>query len=140
MLRRFSAGGVVYKEKSGRRFWLLIQPKDTDRWQLPKGWIEEGEKTQTTALREVREETGVSGEIIGKIDKINWWFVQDGEKIYKTVTFYLVAAQKETNHFDKDEVAQISWFLYDKACRKLTFKSEKEVLKKGREILQNRLF
>jgi len=140
MLRRFSAGGVVYKEKSGRRFWLLIQPKDTDRWQLPKGWIEEGEKTQTTALREVREETGVSGEIIGKIDKINWWFVQDGEKIYKTVTFYLVAAQKETNHFDKDEVAQIGWFLYDKAYQGLTFKSEKEVLKKGREILQNRLF
>jgi len=135
MVRRFSAGGVVYKEENGRRLWLLIQPKDTERWQLPKGWIEEGEENQAAALREIKEEAGVSGEIIDKIDKISWWFVQNGEKIYKTVIFYLVKAQKETNSFDKKEVARIAWLPYNQAYRKLTFKSEKEILEKGREIL-----
>ena len=140
MTRRFSAGGVVYEEKNGQKLWLLIRPKDTKRWQLPKGRIEKGEKSRMTALREVKEETGVLGEIIDRISKISWWFVQDGEKIYKTVIFYLVAAQKVTNSFDKDEVAQIGWFSYGEAHQKLTFESEKEILKKGREILQNRLF
>jgi len=147
MIRRFSAGGVVYKKlkvqssprvEAGSKLkvnWLLIQPKDTNRWQLPKGQIEKGEDSQKTALREIKEETGVSGKIIDKIGKISWWFVQEGEKIFKTVTFYLVAAQKETNSFDKDEVAQIGWFSYDKACQKLTFKSEKEILEKGKGIL-----
>jgi len=140
MIRRFSAGGVIYKEGNGRRLWLLIQPRDTDRWQLPKGQIEKGESSQTTALREIKEETGIDGEIIDKIDKISWWFVQGGEKIFKTVTFYLVATQKEINSFDKDEVAQIVWLPYNRAYQKLTFKSEKEILEKGRDILQNRLF
>jgi len=158
MIRRFSAGGAVYKKLPARnRYaqsvaggkvqspklkvnWLLIQPKDTKRWQLPKGWIEEGEKSKITALREIKEEAGVSGEIIDKIGKISWWFVQNGEKIYKTVIFYLVKAQKEIDSFDKKEVARIAWLPYNQAYQKLTFKSEKEILEKGREILQGRLF
>lgn len=145
MLRRFSAGGVVYKKLKVQSpelkvNWLLIQPKDTKRWQLPKGQVKKDEKTQDAALRETKEETGIVGEIIGKIDRISWWFIEDGEKIYKTVTFYLVAAQKETNHFDKNEGDQIAWLPYSQAYRKLNFKSEKEILKKGREILRNRLF
>jgi len=140
MIKRFSAGGVVYKEENGGRLWLLIQPRDTDRWQLPKGQIEKRESSQTAALREIKEETGIDGEIIDKIDKISWWFVQEGEKIFKTTVFYLVKARKEAGRFDKKEVAQISWLSYNQAYQRLTFKSEKEILQKGREILQNRLF
>jgi len=140
MIKRFSAGGVVYKEESGGRLWLLIQPRDTDRWQLSKGQIEKGESSQTTALREIKEETGIDGEIIDKIDKTSWWFVQEGEKIFKTAVFYLVKTRKETGRFDKKEVAQIAWLPYNKAYQKLTFKSEKEILERGREVLQNRLF
>ena len=140
MIRKFFAGGAVFKKRKNKTFWLLTQPKGTDRWQLPKGQIEKGENSQKTALREVKEETGVEGEIIDKIDKISWWFVQEGEKIYKTAVFYLIEAKKENSHFDKNEVAQIGWFSYDKAYQKLTFKPEKEILKKGREIPKNRLF
>ncbi len=143
MTRRFSAGGAVYKQlkvqsPKSKVNWLLIQPQGSKRWQLPKGQIEKGEKSRETALREIKEETGVVGRIVGKIKKISWWFVQDGEKIYKTATFYLVAAQEESHHFDKKEVARTIWLSYDQAYQRLTFRSEKEVLKQGREILEMR--
>ena len=140
MQRRFSAGGVVYKEENGKKLWLLIQQKDSDHWQFPKGWIEEKESTEKAALREVKEETGVKGRIIDKIDRVSWWFVQDGEKIFKTVTFFLVEAEEETGHYDQKEIDRIDWLPYSEAWEQLSFKQSKQLLEKAKQIKESRLF
>ncbi len=140
MKRQFSAGGVVYKKEGNKTLWLLIQPKDTSRWQFPKGWIEEGETTQGTALREIKEETGIIGEIIEKIDSSSWWFVEDGEKVFKTTTYFLVKAKRDTGQFDEKEIERAIWFSFDEAKEKLTFDSTKKILEQAKKILDGRLF
>jgi len=141
MKRQFSAGGVVYKkEANNKTLWLLTQPKDTDRWQFPKGWIEKGETAQNAALREIKEEAGIVGEIVERIGSSSWWFVEDGEKVFKTTTYFLVKAKKDTGQFDQKEIERVIWFPFDEAREKLTFESDKKTLTKGQEILANRLF
>ena len=140
MKRQFSAGGVVYKKEGNKTLWLLIQPKDTDRWQFPKGWIEKGETAQSAALREIKEETGIIGEIIEKIDSSSWWFVKDGEKVFKTATYFLVKAKKDTGQFDEKEIERAIWFSFDEAKEKLTFDSTKKILTQAKKILDGRLF
>jgi len=140
MKRHSSAGGVVYKKEGSETLWLLIQPKDTSRWQFPKGWIEESETTQGAALREIKEEAGIIGEIIEKIDSPSWWFVEDGEKVFKTTTYFLVKAKRDTGQFDEKEIERAIWFSFDEAKEKLTFDSTKKILAQAKKILDGRLF
>ncbi len=140
MKREFSAGGIVYKKEGDRVLWLLIQPKDTNRWQFPKGWIEAGETAKAAALREVEEETGVIGEMITRIGRVSWWFVENGEKIFKTTTYFLIEAKESLKQFDKEEIEKIAWVSFAKAQEKLTFDSAKKALKQAEGVLANRLF
>jgi len=144
MVRQYSAGGVVFKKEGDQILWLLIRPniEGKVRWQLPKGWINEGEKTEEAALREVKEEGGIEAKILSKIDSIKIFFSntfegKPEEKILKTITFYLMEFQKETPDGHDGEVTEIAWLSFEEARERLTFKSEKEVLIKAKEILEN---
>jgi len=160
MVRQFSAGGAVFKKEDSQVLWLLIQPariatqsvaggpagKDEFhkqiRWQLPKGWINEGEKTEAAAIREVAEEGGVKAKIITKVDSIKIFFRntfegKPGEKVLKTITFYLMEYEEEAENGHDEEVAEVAWLPFEEAREKLTFKNEKEILAKAREILEN---
>lgn len=147
MMRQFSAGGAVYKKEKGNVLWLLIQPKDQEkfydevRWQLPKGWLEEGEKSEDTAEREVKEESGVEAKIIQKIDTIKIFFknVFEGkpkETVIKMVNFFLMEYQKDTKEGFGPETEKILWLPFEKAREKLTFKSEREILQKAQKLLE----
>src|SRR5207249_11051563 len=92
--REISAGCVVYRMENGLPEVALIQPRDRKAWALPKGLIERGEPPEKAAKREAREETGLSGTIVGKIDTIKYSYVATWEKptvrVFKIVTFYLL--------------------------------------------------
>jgi 8-oxo-dGTP pyrophosphatase MutT (NUDIX family) len=148
MVRQYSAGGAVFKKEGDQVLWLLIQPAGGDkfhdqiRWQLPKGWINEGEKTEVAARREVAEEGGVEARIISKIDSIKIFFRntfegKPEEKVLKTITFYLMEYEGEAENGRDEEVAEIAWLPFEEAKERLTFKSEKEILTKAKEILEN---
>lgn len=139
-VRKFSAGGALYRlTTSGQPEWLLIKPAGRDRWQLPKGEIEEGENTQTAAVREVAEETGVTGRVLDKIDTIKIFYRgQEGERIFKNITFFLMEyrdGQAAVTDESKKEIDEVEWFATRKAIEKLTFKSEKEILQKAAQML-----
>ena len=61
-------------------------------WSLPKGHIEAGETAEQAAVREVAEETGITGEIVGRLGTIDFWFVAEGRRIHKTVHHFLLRA------------------------------------------------
>ena len=63
MKTEFSAGGVVYRKLNDKVEFLVVQHSGHHRWVLPKGWIDPGETKEQTAIREVKEEAGVEGEI-----------------------------------------------------------------------------
>lgn len=133
--RHFSAGGAVFRNNRGQKEWLLIKPSGTKRWQLPKGKIDPGEKSADTAVREIFEETGVRARVREKIEDIKYFFTQDGERIFKVVTFYLMestdGAQTHIKSQWEHEIAAARWTPEEEALKRLSFKSEKGVVEKG---------
>src|SRR5688572_15402724 len=92
-IREISSGGIVYRRVQGNTQVALIRVRG--RWCLPKGRVEEGESLAETALREVREETGLEGKVVKKLGDITYWFTNKTEggetvRIFKRVYFYLI--------------------------------------------------
>ena len=82
-----SAGGLVVLASR----ILLISTQNGRRWQLPKGHIEEGETAEQAALREVREETGVTGRMLAPLSEVEYWFVEKGtRRVHKRVDYFLL--------------------------------------------------
>src|SRR5436190_1343158 len=93
----FSAGGVVVKKELEKIFILVAQHSQHHGWVFPKGLIGDhikGEGKESTALREVEEETGVKGKIVKPLSPITYWYVWPGEagkeKVKKTVYYFIM--------------------------------------------------
>src|SRR5436190_19804053 len=84
--REISAGCVVYRTTDGLTEVALIQPRDRKAWALPKGLIEPGEPPEAADQREAREETGLSGTILTRIDTIKYSYMAKPERIPTRVT------------------------------------------------------
>ncbi|MBI2593756.1 NUDIX domain-containing protein, partial [Candidatus Daviesbacteria bacterium] len=88
MKREFSAGGIVLKDGKV----LLIKnaamrdPKKA-YWGFPKGHIQEGEKSEEAAVREIKEETGIETEIVKKLGDSRYVFTKEGQKVFKVVVY-----------------------------------------------------
>lgn len=87
MKRQFSSGGTVYRQSSSNIEWLLIKPTGKNRWQFPKGWIDAGETSREAAIREVREEGGVEGELGGKLIRLRSFLPKTARELLKKLTF-----------------------------------------------------
>ena len=90
-----SAGGLVLDRLGPGASGALIGRLDRRGrllWSLPKGHVEPGETEPETAVREVEEETGIAGRVIGKLGTIDFWFVAEGRRVHKTVHHYLLLA------------------------------------------------
>jgi ADP-ribose pyrophosphatase YjhB (NUDIX family) len=109
----FSAGGLVVDLGGEVPKGALIGRTDRQGrllWSLPKGHIEAGETAEQAARREVREETGIDGEIVAELGTIDFWFVADGRRIHKTVRHYLmrkVSGELSDADIEVDEVAWV---------------------------------
>jgi len=134
----FSAGGVVYKkDKEGLRI-LVSQHSMHHGWVFPKGIIGDnvkGEKKESTAVREVEEETGAIGEIVVELSPVTYWYQFKNEKIKKTVYYFVMkyAGGDITKH--DHEMEAVEWLPTDKVLEKLTYKSDKEVFKQAFPII-----
>src|SRR5258706_16180417 len=95
MEREFSAGGVVVRSVRGRPMLAAIRPqgKPAGVWALPKGNIDPGESPAETAVREVREETGVEGRLVEKLGDVKYVYTRrGGVRVFKVVSFFLLRA------------------------------------------------
>lgn len=136
VVREFSAGGVVFRRKPGVE-WLLIRPAGTERWQLPKGHIEEGEKGEDAGVREVFEETGARVKVLDKIGNAQYFYVLEGRRIFKSVAFFLMECTDERARIGKawaHEVDEVLWLETGAALAKLTHKDERQILEKAEKM------
>ncbi|MBI5409940.1 MAG: NUDIX hydrolase [Nitrospirae bacterium] len=136
--KQTSSGGVIYREtETGAIEVALVSVRGGKAWCLPKGMVDRKEEPPATALREVREETGLHGKIIDRIGQISYWyFLKGGQiKVYKTVHFFLLK-YIEGNTGDHDhEVDEARWFPIDEALKTMSYKSERQIMQKAKDMI-----
>ncbi len=111
-VNEYSAGGLVVDLAGEVPRGALIGRTDRHGrllWSLPKGHIEAGETAEQAAVREVEEETGISGEILAELGTIDFWFVAEGRRIHKTVRHYLLRATGGALSDADIEVTEVAW-------------------------------
>lgn len=159
MLREISAGGVVVRRTEEGWHLAAIEPQreppaplpagaSRKRSQkmllaLPKGLVDPGEKPEQTAIREVREETGLNAVPITKLGDVKYVYVRswgDKERVFKIVSFYLL--RYESGRIDevvpemRIEVKRALWIPLESAERQLAYRGEKDTVRRAREYVE----
>ena len=135
MPREISAGVIVFRRAPQPQYLLLHY--ESGHWDFPKGHIEPGEEARETAMRELKEETGISAVrfLDGYKETLRYFFRQKGIGIFKIVIYFLA----ETDHSDvtlSSEHIGFKWLPYDAALARLTFTNSRDLLVKAHEHLE----
>jgi 8-oxo-dGTP pyrophosphatase MutT (NUDIX family) len=135
--REFSAGGVIVRRMRGRWWLAAIRPngKPAGVWALPKGLIDAGETGALTAVREVAEETGLTGTIQEKLGDVRYVYTRRGVRVFKVVSFFLLRWRSgrigELPPGMELEVAEARWLPLEEAPRLLAYGGEREIAKEA---------
>jgi mutator protein MutT len=134
-----SAGGLVLDsaEATQARAALIgrIDRRGRLLWSLPKGHVEPGETAEDAAVREVAEETGITGRVVATLGTIDFWFVAEGRRIHKTVHHYLLLATNGELSADDIEVEEVAWVPLAELDERLAYADERRLVAKVPDLL-----
>ena len=139
MIEETSAGIVLFRKEESKILFLLLH-YPSGHWDFVKGKMEQGESTHQTAVRETKEETGITD--ITFIENFEEWiqynFKYQGELVQKKVVFFL--AETKTKEIKiSHEHSGYTWMDYNSSMEKTTFDNAKTVLTKAEKLLSNTL-
>ena len=96
-------------------------------WSMPKGHVEPDESQHATAEREVWEETGVAGKVIGELGTIDYWFISEGVRIHKTVHHHLLRFVDGHLNDEDPEVTEVTWLPVNQLIERLAYADERRL-------------
>ena len=139
MIDETSAGIVLFRKEDLKNLFLLLH-YPSGHWDFVKGKMEQGESIHETALRETKEETGITD--ISFVENFEEWIKYDfqymGELVHKKVVFFL--AETKTNKVKiSHEHLDYAWMDYNTAMEKTTFDNAKTVLTRAQSLLAKTL-
>jgi 8-oxo-dGTP diphosphatase len=138
-LDQVSAGGVAFRRYQNNIEIAIISVGNPARWQLPKGIVDPGETPDVTALREVREETGIDATLVAPLEPVEYWYVghrgKQRVRFHKLVHFFLMAyASGQVSDHDH-EVNEARWVSLEQAQAMLAFKGERQAVAQAASLL-----
>lgn len=130
-----SAGGLVVDDQG--RAALIAR---TDRhgrllWSLPKGHLEDGESLEAAAVREVSEETGITGRVLAPLGVIDFYFTADDRRVHKTVHHYLLKAEGGELSSADIEVEDVDWVPLEEVTSRLAYADERRLMAQVPDLL-----
>jgi 8-oxo-dGTP pyrophosphatase MutT (NUDIX family) len=126
--RERSYGGVVVRDGDV----LVITPAGRSRIRtLPKGGADPGESREATAVREVREETGVVARVVEHLGDVEYWYRRGGRRVFKTVAFYLCDYVSGDTADHDHEVEEARWMPLDRARTELSYPGERNLIERA---------
>ena len=131
MTKATSCGGVVIFR--GKILLLYKNYRNKyEGWVLPKGTVEQGEAFNQTALREVKEESGVSAQIMKYVGRTSYSFSASNDLINKEVHWYLMMADSYFSKPQREEYfCDSGYYKYHEAYHLLKFPNEKQILEQA---------
>jgi 8-oxo-dGTP pyrophosphatase MutT (NUDIX family) len=127
--REISAGGVVVRDED---VVVIVPrrraPEGTRVLALPKGHPDGDESLAQAATREVREETGVEADLVGKLGDVRYWYQRQGRRIRKQVTFFLFRYRSGDTADHDDEIEDARWIPLEQARTALSFEGERDMV------------
>ena len=122
MKQEKSCGAVVFSREGGALSFLLIRHVNGGHWSFPKGHMETGESETQTALREIREETGLRVELDTGFRRENSYSPAEG--VWKTVVYFAAEAGDRRLETQKEEILEAGWYSRTEAKEKITYPAD----------------
>jgi len=139
MIEETSAGIVLFRKEESKNLFLLLH-YPSGHWDFVKGKMEKGESTHQTAVRETKEETGITD--ITFVENFEEWiqynFKYQGELVQKKVVFFLAETKTEEVKISHEHNGY-TWMDYNSSMKKTTFDNAKTILTKAEKLLSNTL-
>jgi 8-oxo-dGTP pyrophosphatase MutT (NUDIX family) len=139
MIKETSAGIVLYRKENAKNLFLLLH-YPSGHWDFVKGKMEKNETTHETAIREAKEETGITDIVFAENfeEWIEYNFKYKGELVQKKVVFFLAETKTKEIEISHEHSGYI-WMDYNASMEKTTFDNAKTVLTKAEKLLSNTL-
>ena len=138
-----SAGGLIWRRGVSDDFEVvLVRPAGKDAWCLPKGLIEKGETAEAAAVRECREETGLTVSPVEPLGEISYVYSRrsDGagplSRVFKNVYFFLMKFEGGDSAAHDREIDDVAWVGLNEAERRASYNSERALITKARSLLR----
>ena len=121
-----SCGAVVFYPKQEGAEVLLIKHVNGGHWSFPKGHVERGETEPQTAMREIKEETGLDVTLDTSYRKVVTYSPKKG--VIKDVVYFVAVAPDKNTRAQAEEISQIIWVDMTEALEYLTHRNDKKIL------------
>ncbi len=128
-----SCGAIVYRKYHGNTEILLIKHVNSGHWSFPKGHVEGDETEVETAMREIKEETGIDVIIDPTFREIVSY---SPKKDTNKIVVYFIARAKNTDYRpQEDEIAEIRWVELGRICSVLSYENDKSIVNKAKNFI-----
>ena len=130
-----SCGAIIYRKFHGNTELLLIKNQNGGHWSFPKGHVEAGETEEETAVREIKEETGIDVILDTSFRRVITYLPK--KEVTKDVVYFLAKATSYDYVPQEEEIAKIKWFEINHAATMLSYDNDRQLVSQAKNIIRD---